>query len=43
MILEVFVKDVFVAPGCKGYCVSNQHRLSRILIPLKKNRTEQCI
>lgn len=43
MIFEVFVKDVYVAPGCKGYAVSNNHRISRILIPLKKNRTEQCM
>ena len=43
MVMEVFVKDVFVAPGCKGYAVSNNHRLSRILVPLKKNRKEQNI
>ena len=39
MIMEVFVKKVYVAPGHKGYAVSNDHHLSRILIPLKKNRT----
>ena len=41
MIMEVFVKDVYVAPGCKGYAVSNKHQLSRILVPLQRNRAEQ--
>lgn len=41
IIMEVFLKDVFVAPGCKGYAVSNKHQLSRILIPLQRNRAEQ--
>ena len=40
IVMEVFVKEVYVAPGYKGYAVSNRHRISRILVPLKKKRTE---
>jgi hypothetical protein len=43
IILECFVKDVFVAPGYKGYTVSNISHLSRILIPITKDRTNQNI
>jgi hypothetical protein len=39
IILECFVKDVYVAPGMKGYTVSNISQVSRILIPMKKDRT----
>ena len=38
IVLECFVNKVFVAPNFKGYAVSNSHRLSRVLIPLKKDR-----
>jgi hypothetical protein len=41
IIMECFCRDVYVAPGFKGYTVSNDHHLSRILIPLKKARTDQ--
>ena len=43
IVMECFVKDVFVAPGCKGYAISNVHRVSRILVPLKKDRHNQLI
>ena len=43
IILECFVKDVFIAPGYKGYAISNKHKLSRILIPLPKNRSNKLI
>lgn len=43
IIFECFVKDVYVAPGCKGYTVSNNSKISRILIPLKKDRSNQLI
>jgi hypothetical protein len=38
IVLECFVKDVYVAPGCKGYTVSNKSKVSRILLPMKKER-----
>jgi len=41
IILESFCQDVYVAPGAKGYTVCNTSRVSRILIPLASNRTEQ--
>ena len=43
IILECFVKDVFIAPGHKGYVISNNHKLSRILIPLQKDRSNKLI
>jgi hypothetical protein len=43
IVLECFVKDVYVAPGFKGYAVSNQSKVSRILIPMKKDRINQNI
>lgn len=43
IILECFVKDVFVAKNFKGYTVSNACHLSRILIPIEKDRTNQLI
>ena len=41
IVMEVFVNNVYVAPGCKGYAVSNSHHLSRILVPLQTKRHEQ--
>lgn len=43
IIMECFVKDVYVAPNFKGYTVSNNSQISRILIPIKKDRTNQLI
>ena len=43
IVLECFVKDVFIAPEYKGYVISNNHKVSRILIPLLKDRSNRLI